>query len=169
MIEDMKYKPWSDEEGVTNEVLKNLGYLCHQYRQDDNGLQIAFVVELGLPFTPPPNEAIKRSQRKSMKELFEGFMNIIATDNNNNTTKLERIVTIYKHVIEMYDLNKIYALDRYTALYPRLFDLASLMSGHRMTDDDGLGDHALGLLDQLCRKYLPHDMVIQKAFDFALQ
>ena len=105
MIDDMKYKPWSDEEGVTNEVLKNLGYLCHQYRQDDNGLQIAFVVELGLPFTPPPNEAIKRSQRKSMKKLFEGFMNIIATDNNNNTTKLERIVAISMHLLAKPDLD----------------------------------------------------------------
>ena len=66
---------------------------------------------------------------EKMEELLKGFDNIIESEYyNNNTTKLERIVTIYKHVIEMYDLNKIYALDRYTALYPRLFDLASLIS-----------------------------------------
>ena len=54
-----------------------------------------------------------------MEELLKGFDNIIESEYyNNNTTKLERIVTIYKHVIEMYDLNKIYALDRYTALFP---------------------------------------------------
>lgn len=92
-----------------------------------------------------------------MKKLFEGFMNIIATDNNNNTTKLVRIVAISMHLLANPDLDP--------KLITWIYNLANLMSGHPMTDDEDFPDNALALLNELCSRRLPDDAGLQKAFN----
>ena len=63
-------------------------------------------------------------------------MKIIDTDKTNNTTKLARIVAMYKSGLD-------------AKLKASLHNLAHLMSGLHMTDEDEFTDSALELLSAI--------------------
>ena len=69
---------------------------------------------------------------------------------------MERIVAIALHLLGMPDLDP----NPNTWLY----NLANLMSGHSMTDDEEFPDNALVLLREFCLTRLPDDAGLQKAF-----